>query len=173
MMRPLLAIAGFALMMALSQSALACGDHVPRTAIVSAFEPEWTALNGVTHERRECRIGGVGFVTGTLGQHRVVLFLSGVSMVNASMTTQSALDHFHIKRLIFTGIAGATDTTLAIGDVAGPPWLAHKASHEGVHCVEQIIRECNVPAERSYESCWSGMNKEIMRQRSQKKYVSI
>jgi dihydrolipoamide dehydrogenase len=26
----------------------------------------------------------------------------------------------------------------AIGDVAGPPWLAHKASHEGVICVEAI-----------------------------------
>ncbi len=26
----------------------------------------------------------------------------------------------------------------AIGDVAGPPWLAHKASHEGVVCVETI-----------------------------------
>ncbi|MCB1990348.1 MAG: dihydrolipoyl dehydrogenase, partial [Geminicoccaceae bacterium] len=26
----------------------------------------------------------------------------------------------------------------AIGDVAGPPWLAHKASHEGVMCVERI-----------------------------------
>ncbi len=26
----------------------------------------------------------------------------------------------------------------AIGDVAGPPWLAHKASHEGVLCVEKI-----------------------------------
>jgi dihydrolipoamide dehydrogenase len=26
----------------------------------------------------------------------------------------------------------------AIGDVAGPPWLAHKASHEGVVCVERI-----------------------------------
>jgi dihydrolipoamide dehydrogenase len=26
----------------------------------------------------------------------------------------------------------------AIGDVAGAPWLAHKASHEGVHCVEHI-----------------------------------
>ena len=26
----------------------------------------------------------------------------------------------------------------AIGDVAGPPWLAHKASHEGVVCVEFI-----------------------------------
>ena len=26
----------------------------------------------------------------------------------------------------------------AIGDVAGAPWLAHKASHEGIHCVEGI-----------------------------------
>ena len=35
---------------------------------------------------------------------------------------------------------GATNVQglYAIGDVAGPPWLAHKASHEGVHCVEHI-----------------------------------
>ena len=26
----------------------------------------------------------------------------------------------------------------AIGDLSGPPWLAHKASHEGVVCVEKI-----------------------------------
>jgi dihydrolipoamide dehydrogenase len=26
----------------------------------------------------------------------------------------------------------------AIGDVVGPPWLAHKASHEGIICVEKI-----------------------------------
>jgi len=33
-----------------------------------------------------------------------------------------------------TGVAGL----YAIGDVTGPPWLAHKASHEGVRCVEHI-----------------------------------
>ena len=33
-----------------------------------------------------------------------------------------------------TNVAGL----YAIGDVAGPPWLAHKAMHEGVHCVEAI-----------------------------------
>ena len=33
-----------------------------------------------------------------------------------------------------TGVPGF----YAIGDVAGPPWLAHKASHEGVHCIENI-----------------------------------
>jgi dihydrolipoamide dehydrogenase len=36
--------------------------------------------------------------------------------------------------------AGATSVAglYAIGDVVGPPWLAHKASHEGVACVEHI-----------------------------------
>ena len=29
----------------------------------------------------------------------------------------------------------------AIGDVAGGPWLAHKASHEGITCVEKIAGE--------------------------------
>jgi len=33
-----------------------------------------------------------------------------------------------------TNVAGL----YAIGDVAGPPWLAHKASHEGIHCVDAI-----------------------------------
>jgi dihydrolipoamide dehydrogenase len=30
------------------------------------------------------------------------------------------------------------DGVYAIGDLAGPPWLAHKAMHEGVVCVEHI-----------------------------------
>ncbi|MCG8440445.1 MAG: dihydrolipoyl dehydrogenase, partial [Caulobacterales bacterium] len=33
-----------------------------------------------------------------------------------------------------TGVPGL----YAIGDLCGPPWLAHKASHEGVTCVETI-----------------------------------
>ncbi len=32
----------------------------------------------------------------------------------------------------------STAGVYAIGDVAGPPWLAHKASHEGILCVEKI-----------------------------------
>ena len=41
---------------------------------------------------------------------------------------------------IVTDDFGATNIPgiYAIGDVAGPPWLAHKASHEGVICVEKI-----------------------------------
>ncbi len=44
------------------------------------------------------------------------------------------------KSHIVTDGFGRTDTpgVWAIGDVAGPPWLAHKASHEGIICVEAI-----------------------------------
>ncbi len=35
----------------------------------------------------------------------------------------------------------------AIGDVTGPPWLAHKASHEGVTCVEAIAGKTPHPFE--------------------------
>ena len=42
--------------------------------------------------------------------------------------------HIVIDEWCRTGVKGI----YAIGDVAGPPWLAHKASHEGVICVEKI-----------------------------------
>ncbi|MCA6342255.1 dihydrolipoyl dehydrogenase [Phenylobacterium sp.] len=44
------------------------------------------------------------------------------------------------KTHVVTDSHGATGVPglWAIGDLAGPPWLAHKASHEGVHCVEHI-----------------------------------
>jgi len=33
----------------------------------------------------------------------------------------------------------------AIGDVAGPPWLAHKASHEGIYCIEKMAGKDPLP----------------------------
>src|SRR6516164_8094439 len=50
--------------------------------------------------------------------------------------TDVAVDHTHIvvDKWLRTGEPGI----YAIGDVVGPPWLAHKASHEGVICVEHI-----------------------------------
>jgi dihydrolipoamide dehydrogenase len=44
------------------------------------------------------------------------------------------------KTHVVTDAHGATGVPglYAIGVVAGPPWLAHKASHEGVHCIEHI-----------------------------------
>jgi adenosylhomocysteine nucleosidase len=48
---------------------------------------------------------------------KVVLFLSGVSMVNATMTMQLALDRFDVTSIVVTGIAGGVNPSLQIGDV--------------------------------------------------------
>ena len=48
--------------------------------------------------------------------------------------------HIVINEWMETGEPGV----YAIGDVAGPPWLAHKASHEGVICVEKIAGQKDV-----------------------------
>jgi adenosylhomocysteine nucleosidase len=91
-----------------------------RIAVISAFEPEWIALQEDLQGAEEAVINGNRFISGTLGGKEVVLFLSGISMVNAAMTTQLALDHFEISHIVFSGIAGGVDPSLSIGDVVVP-----------------------------------------------------
>lgn len=92
-------------------------DDTPRVAVISAFPPEIGALNAATANQKAYDVSGVRFTTGVLEGKPVVVFLSGVSMVNAAMTTQMALDRFNISRIVFSGIAGGVDEALDIGDV--------------------------------------------------------
>ncbi|WP_438996295.1 dihydrolipoyl dehydrogenase [Candidatus Puniceispirillum sp.] len=58
--------------------------------------------------------------------------------------TKVKVDRGHIStnQWAETGEAGI----YAIGDVTGPPWLAHKASHEGIICIEKIAGQKDVHA---------------------------
>ena len=92
-------------------------DDTPRVAVISAFPPEIGALDAATQDQKAYDVHGVRFTTGVLEGKPVVVFLSGVSMVNAAMTTHMALDRFNISRIVFSGIAGGVDEGLDIGDV--------------------------------------------------------
>lgn len=92
-------------------------DATPRIAVISAFEPEWKALKAGLGEPKTYNVNGVEFMTGTLGGRNVVLFLCGISMVNAAMTTQLALDRFDVTGIVLSGIAGGVDPALHVGDV--------------------------------------------------------
>lgn len=94
--------------------------RVTSTAIICAFEPERAALVKRIKGAATRHLDGMEFVTGRLGSQPVVLMTSGVSMVNAAMNTQLAIDHFRISRIVFSGIAGGLDPALGIGDVAVP-----------------------------------------------------
>lgn len=76
--------------------------------------------------------------TETLTVDRVILAVGIVGNVeNIGLEkTKAKVDRTHVVVNGFgeTGEPGV----YAIGDLTGPPWLAHKASHEGVTCVEKI-----------------------------------
>ena len=120
-LRTLVACLATALLLAAASSrpadAHAIRDEIPRIAVVSAFAPELAILQGELEGASAHAVNGVAFTTGTLEGHDVVLFLSGISVVNAAMTVQLALDHFAVERIVFSGIAGGVDPGLNIGDV--------------------------------------------------------
>jgi dihydrolipoamide dehydrogenase len=59
--------------------------------------------------------------------------------------TKVKVDRGHI--VVGPYLETAEPGVYAIGDVAGAPWLAHKASHEGVICVEKIAGQHPHPIE--------------------------
>ena len=95
-------------------------DCSPRIGIVSAFGAEADILIAETQRRRVHTISGKRFTTGVLRGNPVVIVLSGVSMVNATLVTQQMLDHFRIERLVMSGIAGGVDPANRVGDVTVP-----------------------------------------------------
>ena len=95
-------------------------DRVPRIAVISAFETELIRLRAATTITSTRVINGRTHYLGRLAGHDVVLMLSGFSMVNAAMTTQTLLDRFHVTRIVFSGIAGGVNPGLRVGDVTVP-----------------------------------------------------
>ena len=107
----------WALCFLLPAHAAAWLDSTPRIAVISAFEPEMPSLLGQLKQPEKFSVNGVEFTTGTLLGKSVVLFLSGISMTNAAMNMQLALDRFKISHVVFSGIAGGVNPALHIGDV--------------------------------------------------------
>jgi adenosylhomocysteine nucleosidase len=115
----LAAMAGLSLLAGVAHGAETL-DTTPRVAVMSAFAPEWVALQEALSDRKDYTVNGTVFATGTIEGKPVVLFLTGVSMVNAAMTSQLALDHFTVESIVFSGIAGGVDPERHIGDVIVP-----------------------------------------------------
>jgi dihydrolipoamide dehydrogenase len=86
---------------------------------VAATIDDGKAVQTLTFERVISAVGVVGNIEG-LGLESL-----GVKTERGTVVTDD------LRRTNVPGI-------YAIGDVAGPPMLAHKASHEGVLCVEAI-----------------------------------
>lgn len=105
------------------------------TAIVAAYEPEINAIDHAFAQLDDAKIEktltikGVKYQLGHYKGEPVVIFTTGISVPNAAMTIQMALDYFPIERVVMMGIAGAVNPEFQPGDIAIPErWYFHDES---------------------------------------------
>ena len=82
-----------------------------------SIAPEVAAIRARVAEPRDGRLGGLPVLEGRLGGKAVVVVTTGISMVNAAMNAQRAIDRYAPRLVVFSGIAGGVDPALGIGDV--------------------------------------------------------
>jgi nucleoside phosphorylase len=98
-----------------------------RTLVLTALPVEADAILARTtlDPNPTVVVDGHHFYLGTLGGKKVIVAMTGIGEVNATQTTETALDHFtpasgiSIGAVVFDGVAGGSGRT-EIGDVAVP-----------------------------------------------------
>jgi adenosylhomocysteine nucleosidase len=85
--------------------------------LICAIPQELAHLRAVLDDPRSEEAAHTVFDTGTIDGHDVVLAGSGMGKVNAAIITTLLADRFGCRTVVFTGVAGGLDPSLAIGDV--------------------------------------------------------
>jgi adenosylhomocysteine nucleosidase len=110
---------------------LRAADAPRMYALCAAYPPEIEALHqefGVSAGKGwiKSEINGLTFWRGKYAGRDIVVFRTGVSLVNAAYQLQLAFDRFPITHVLFAGVAGGIDPALHIGDVVIPErWAYH------------------------------------------------
>ncbi|XWS17720.1 hypothetical protein CRYUN_Cryun33cG0091500 [Craigia yunnanensis] len=72
-------------------------------------------------------VAGRRFRFGKIVEKKVILVMTGLSMINAGITTQLLLTSFKIEGVVHYGIAGNANPSLHIGFVTIPQYWSHSA----------------------------------------------
>ncbi len=96
------------------------------TAILSALPEEQTGLAELLAQARSIKRADRVFHTGLIHGLPVVLALSGIGKVAAATTATVLIEHFGVRQIIFTGVAGGLHATVQVGDlVVGSQYVQH------------------------------------------------
>jgi len=115
--------------------------------IIGAMKVEIDTIIDQLGDHRMTMVAGSDFHEGTLGGRRVVVARCGVGKVNAAMCTQIVIGRFGATRVINSGVAGALDPTLDIGDlVISTDAVQYDMDVTGLGYEPGVIPELNVLA---------------------------
>jgi adenosylhomocysteine nucleosidase len=104
----------------------AIGQETRPLLVLYAFPEEGQAIAARMTTNSTEHILGRDVHIGVLDGKRIVLAESGMGMTNAAMTTQALISRFQPHGLVFSGIAGAIDSSVHIGDLCiCARWITH------------------------------------------------
>lgn len=96
----------------------------------------------------------VQFSDGTTDTFDVVLLAIGVVGNTEGLGLENTRVQLDRNQIVIDNFNRTSEPNIyAIGDVVSPPWLAHKASHEGVHVMEYIRGTRKEPAGHRVPGC--------------------
>lgn len=100
--------------------------------ILYAFDQEGQLLSEAMTDRETDTLLGRPVFIGALEGKKIILAESGIGMNNAAMTAQKLIDAYNPRAVVFSGIAGAIDTSIRIGDVVvASQWMEHDYGYWG------------------------------------------
>jgi adenosylhomocysteine nucleosidase len=88
-----------------------------KLGLIGAMDEEIELLIQQMENQNEAEHAGIRYREGLMFGKEVVVCRSGVGKVNAAVCTQLLIDRFGVDAVIFTGVAGALDPELNIGDI--------------------------------------------------------
>ena len=87
-----------------------------KIGIIGAMEPEVKALREVLEHPLSWEQSGALFISGSLGNHEVIVVQSGIGKVLASITTSVLIQQYKVNMVINTGTAGGIGGDLVVAD---------------------------------------------------------
>lgn len=88
-----------------------------KLGLIGAMVEEVELIHKHLTQTRSVERAGITFTEGDLFGKTVIVCKSGYGKVNAAVTTQILIDSFQADAVIFTGVAGAIDPELDVGDI--------------------------------------------------------
>src|SRR5699024_1233907 len=88
-----------------------------RIGIIGPTEDEIMQFVDKIEDKNIIKRAMLNFYTGSFEGCPVVAVCSGICKVNAAIVTQIMIDKFDVSSIILTGVAGALDDRLHIGDI--------------------------------------------------------
>ncbi|OWW21584.1 5'-methylthioadenosine/adenosylhomocysteine nucleosidase [Noviherbaspirillum denitrificans] len=99
-------------------------QQITRLGLVSALREEQSGLIEAMQDTQTVTRGMRDYVTGKLWGIDTVCVLSRIGKVAAAATVATLIERFNVSHIVFTGVAGAVESDVQVGDIVVADSLA-------------------------------------------------